>query len=66
MFKKACKARAIIYMRAFSTANTKRKGYRGPSGLGGTDTWCLDKKVWRISYRLEQKDIDVIGGIIRY
>ena len=57
MLKKACKARAVIYLRAFSTANTKRKGYRGPS-VSEEQIRGAFSDGWRID-RLEQKDIDV-------
>ncbi len=54
MLKKACKARALVYLRAFSTANTKRKGYPRVSEeqirAAFSDGWMIIK--------LEQKEIE--------
>jgi len=57
MLKKACKAGASVYLRAFSTANTKRKDYRGPQ-VTEEQIRAAFSDGWRID-RLEQKDIDV-------
>ncbi len=55
MLKKACKAGAVIYLRAFSTANTKRNGYKGPQ-VSEEQIRTAFSDGWRIN-SLEQKDI---------
>jgi 2-polyprenyl-3-methyl-5-hydroxy-6-metoxy-1,4-benzoquinol methylase len=57
MLKKACRAGAVVFLRAFSTANAKRKGYRGPQ-VSEEQIRITFSDGWRID-RLEQKDIDV-------
>ena len=57
MLKKACKAGALIFLRAFYTANAKRKDYRGPQ-VSEEQICAAFSDGWRID-RLEQKDVDV-------
>ena len=57
MLKNACKAGAVIFLRAFSTANAKREGYRGPH-VSEEQIRAAFSDGWRID-RLEQKDVDV-------
>jgi len=57
MLKKTCKAGAVIFLRAFSTANAKRKGYKGPQ-VSEEQIRASFSDGWRID-RLEQNDIDV-------
>ena len=57
MLKKACKAGAVIFLRAFSTANAKRPGYKGPQ-VSEEQIRTAFSGGWRID-RLESKDIDV-------
>ncbi len=57
MLKNACKSGAVIFLRAFSTANAKRKGYRGPQ-VPDEQIRVAFSKGWRI-VRFEQKDVDV-------
>ena len=57
MLNKACKAGAVIYLRAFSTTNAKRKEYRGPQ-VSKEQICVAFSDGWRID-QLEQKDIDV-------
>jgi 2-polyprenyl-3-methyl-5-hydroxy-6-metoxy-1,4-benzoquinol methylase len=57
MLKKACRAGAVIFLRAFSTANAKRTGYRGPQ-VYEEQIRVAFSNGWRIDM-LGQKDIDV-------
>jgi len=57
MLRKACRAGAYVFLRAFSMANAKRKGYKGPQ-VSEEQIHFAFSGGWRID-KLEQKDIDV-------